>query len=156
MPNYRYNGIELPALPEYDKVKYPYATIVEHLGTFTYHQYIFVVSAVPMYVDVKTTHTTLEFDENNFINFRANTPYENPLEWSNLTQSGGINILIEKVVWANFDILNQNGSVYLPASDPVPVPTPQDFYTIKNGVGQKQDVYLRVGGQWVKQDEYLI
>lgn len=35
------------------------------------------------------------------------------------------------------------------------LPTPQDFYIVKNGVGQKQDVYLRVGGQWVKQDEYI-
>lgn len=34
-------------------------------------------------------------------------------------------------------------------------PTPQDFYIIKNGVGQKQDTYLRVGGQCVKQEEYL-
>jgi hypothetical protein len=34
-------------------------------------------------------------------------------------------------------------------------PTPQDFYIVKNGVGQKQDSYVRVGGQLVKQDEYL-
>lgn len=30
-----------------------------------------------------------------------------------------------------------------------------DFYIIKNGVGQKQDAYLRIGDKCVKQEEYL-
>jgi hypothetical protein len=58
----------------------------------------------------------------------------------------------ESLVWSDHDVYTPNGALYLKASDPVPVTNPQDFYIVNNGLGQKQDLYLRVGGQWVKQD----
>ena len=70
--NFLYNGVKLPALPEWDKEKYPYAAM--NLGA----------------------------------NYGVLYLLDNAL-------------MAKQFQWANFDILNEDGTLYLAASDPVPV-----------------------------------
>jgi hypothetical protein len=171
LPNYFYNGVELPALPEthqHDSTRvYDYVVIFKNLNTGDIcaafctsrwscfkNKYTDYVSLgghdVPYYVYVYDLNESGEWEDRYSV-LGGNPNYVN-------TDGGYITGLDKgyyQVIWSNQDILNEDGSVYLPASDPKPLPTPQDFYIVKNGVGQKQDVYLRVGGQSVKLDEYL-
>lgn len=172
MPNYLYNGVELPALPEWDKATYPYAVIAEYQTMAGLYGYHLIVSNVPLYMtdnfvwqvtdDSSTLHvlcSTIEDDLYPYFEWNtSDSAWHNPHD--GITH-GVMNW--DKAIWANYDIemcdgnFNPLGTIGLYASDPVPVggePTPQDFYITKNGVGQKQDVYLRVGGQSVKLDEY--
>lgn len=142
MPNYLYNGVELPQLPDWDKVTCPYAYMLA--------QYL-VVSSVP----------ALRFAENgldycrcgNGVNSSVtNARYKvNSDEWviakemsTNLGIEVGVNQ--EPCFWCNYDIVDSEDSsiVYLAASEPVPVggePTlPEgDFYRVINGAWVKCD-----------------
>ena len=51
MPNYVYNGTELPKLPEWDKSTYPYAVIVKQ-GYLTKYYKLRCYATVSYYTDV--------------------------------------------------------------------------------------------------------
>jgi hypothetical protein len=164
MANYLYNGIELPALPEWDTTKYPYVHIERY-----YNRYDIFMTTKPMYygtipsqsnpclyahyeVGEEVSFLMATRDGDSWGDISVNSRENNSTSIGFFLWSNSLNV----GVWTNHDIPNNaEGGVYLYASDPVPVTNPQDFYLIKNGVGQKQDVYLRVGGQSVKQEEYL-
>lgn len=148
-----YNGVELPSLPEWDKKVYPYAYITK---SFTW---VLWLSSKPVYSNNGQLITSAAL---NILRWycRIDTTDDwygpdGPDEYAEGAGCGG------HPIWTNTDIINTDGSVYLAASDPVPVggepePTtaPADLYKIKNGVGQTHDVYKRVGDQWVPLDEY--
>lgn len=110
MANYLYNGVELPALPEWDKETYPYAVI----------WIAFVTNAI--YLDILK-----EFDFSSA--GILHTTKEDSLfalcsgdSWSEFKASTSDSQIVgSQIKWTNTDILNEDGSVYLAASDPIPV-----------------------------------
>lgn len=145
MTKYLYNGIELPALPEYDKTAYPYAVIEKsQYGENLYYFHAFTEAPT--------------MDGNN-VWLNGNRIYcssNNGKDWG--TFYNGVANYYGKVFikWTNTDILNTDGTIYLAATDPVPVLSWADKtpYRRINGQWVKQDTYKRVNGEWVKQDEY--
>ena len=182
MTKYLYNGIELPALPEWDKSKYPYAFIA-NTANQGYDLYVcsfkvdfeinYKYPGIPT-SDIISGYALYAKSVNDTFFAQRYIRNENGTEWkleytypeggiSNGMWVSGNSSDPNFCCWSNFDIYysgyDRHGelanTLYLAASVD-PNTTPQDFYITKNGVGQKQDLYLRVGGQWVKQDEYLI
>lgn len=101
MTSYLYNGIELPALPETDK---PYAVIFRGV-TGAY------------YLKLSDTAITTDSDGNAV----------NPQYIANGTESWSENTVITvtgEVIWANYDVYTTDGTLYLSATDPVPVGNP--------------------------------
>ena len=137
MANYLYNGVELPALPEWDKAKYPYAVI----GTFTTYggddgftlltnkrlwllkePYVLGSKFGALYY-IKTPET--------LANPEAGTTYcyFNCLEENNYAvweffeekEADGNGMTINAPEWSNYDVYTTDGTLYLAASEPVPV-----------------------------------
>lgn len=111
--NYLYNGIPLPAPPE---APYKYNFIIPTYGG----GYAFISSPVPWIVktggslNVAKKHGTVSYlsyyyDE---LDPSWSEPYESTKSYS---QSD-----IYKPIWANFYVLNEDGTLYLAASDHVP------------------------------------
>lgn len=100
----RYNGVDLPALPD---LKYPNAMIA--LAGETY--FLDVVDSKPTY-----DGTTVRYNQS------GNTAqyYSDGESWKLLVEStyesGDV---FNGVFWANFDILDESGEVWLAASNPV-------------------------------------
>lgn len=116
VPAFSYNGTVLPKLPEWDKSKYPYAALFEHknyegTGLAQYWMYFcankFTVSAL-------YTHYTAPCAE--YGNF--GDVWELYLERTN---NEGYQLAYNFPIWSNHDILHNDGSIYLAASDPIPV-----------------------------------
>lgn len=164
MPNYLYNGIELPALPEWDKTKYPYAIITiaksPSIGGIEYTQRkLTLLSSYQMgYNQVGNWAVNSVGDFQEYDYFTSNSEWtEADVNYADAKTPAVVNIK-----WANFDILNEDGSVYLAASDPVPVGgepeqptlTERDLYRKINGQPTKLTLYKKVGGELVALDEY--
>lgn len=131
MANYLYNGVELPALPEYDKNTYPYAYIIPELSGDGF--------------ELAT------------LSNRKTTPYKNTclfhkeidtgLRW--VVQDGAwvttsfYGVRNTPVIWSNTDIYYKDnvedvgGTIYLAASEPVPVPDEPESVL----VWKKHDAY---------------
>jgi hypothetical protein len=108
-----YNGKELPPLPEWDREKYPYAWIRKATTSATYH--LMMVSEISYALTVGGVNG-IAYSQENTIRYRASNG-----TWDDVTISSDGVSAIEGIVWANFDVLNADGSLYLAASDPVPV-----------------------------------
>lgn len=121
MANYLYNGIELPALPNWDKTLYPYVYITNGF-----------LGIGRSYVCFQT----IQYGENANGYYSLIIPAGTGMsglysdnQWSEptvTTEDKSITIPNEAWIWANFDVLNEDGSVYLAATDPIPVPTITD------------------------------
>lgn len=119
--DYLYNGVRLPELPEWDKEKYPYAAM--NLG----------VNYGVLYLLDNATHGYYEPYGGGAPRWGFSLPNGYPVAransgdagWSDFeVESNASNALMAKQFkWANFDILNEDGTLYLAASDPVPVTT---------------------------------
>lgn len=112
-----YSGVELPKLPEWDKTAYPYAILVEHNA------------AIPYWLAV----STVAFRNVLGASIVKGTCYVFPLEkdgWGEMELFTGLSVPLP--IWTNTDFLNQDGSVYLAASKPVPV---EDAFTKGYHVG---------------------
>ena len=178
MANYLYNGVELPALPETHQhdmggVAYDYVVIYKYLGLDTiylkfiekpllsYHETIMDNRLSLRPLPVTETYWTYQYKLNDNNEWEDMGGLINPDHVTNdLAVVQGVDPqgvwYQNELIWSNHDIMDsENGGVYFEGSEPKPLPTHQDFYITKNGVGQKQDVYKRVNGQCVKQDEYL-
>jgi hypothetical protein len=106
---YLYNGVRLPALPEWDKETYPYACI----GKMSTDSFINVCSSSPFAVIDGVC---------SFKGAVLHNAYNKFGEWSGFTSFNLSSYLsYSDVLWTNTDILNSDGSVYLSASDPIPV-----------------------------------
>ena len=112
-----YNGVKLPALPEWDKTVYPYAFI-----------YIVTLDGTTgVYTLVVSSSSVMGYDGNGIICTAANVGQRYTVsgeEWAAAAGSDDFYIKRDNLiytVWANFDVLNSDGSVYVAASEPVPV-----------------------------------
>lgn len=154
MAKYLYNGIELPALPEWDKEAYPYAFIMgdSQVSNVRY------VQSISWVTSDSTGNPAVEYGE--FISYK----YDNYTGlWGDSVWSSGRkgSAYCSMVLWANFDVIDaRDGSVYLAASDPVPVPDePETVLSWQKHDAYKPNTkwdgntfYRGMGGKWEKQD----
>ena len=132
---YSYNGVILPALPEWDREKYPYVMISNN-GYTDYEDYTHCLLVA---------HKTLPTTKNNIIQgdkhgvpdstdyvYSSYDPTHYPDGWhssengygacSSSNGGGGLAMVkLAHVIWANYDVVNTDGSIYLAKSDPKPV-----------------------------------
>lgn len=108
--NYLYNGVELPALPEWDKTAYPYAFITRVLG-----KPILQVSVERPYWDNSDMRFLYDSDG-------GWAECKNGLWEDFIFMNPAFYTSDEfRPLWSNFDVLNEDGSVYMAASEPIPV-----------------------------------
>ena len=107
---YLYNGVRLPALPEWDREAYPYAFIAH-----TAKQYIYF-----FVLDEPTYHNGTDGVWYITAVSHSVTDYKNPSEWSPMS-GNTIDRACINLMWSNFDMLKSNGSIALAASDPIPI-----------------------------------
>ncbi len=162
MSNYLYNGIELPKLPEWDKTAYPYAVIVKQ-GYYIDYYKLRCYSSETYYTDPEDGKRKLGGDGVFAIEYRVKATeattsmweYVGEVDTATVVGEHGVSIDNSGVLlWANFDVMNENGSIYLAASGPVPVLTARDLYRKVNGNLVKLTLYKKVGGELVKVDEH--
>lgn len=107
---YSYNGVILPALPEWDRERYPYAFIAHSAERYIY----FFVLDEPTYHEGSDGVWYISAVSHSV------TDYEDPSEWR--PGSGNtIDRACTGLMWSNFDMLSWTGSVLLEASEPTPV-----------------------------------
>ena len=112
--NYLYNGVELPALPEWDREAYPYAVMVYN-GT----QYRLVLKGTPFTVTVNSGYVSI--NPMNYPKYRLVDG-----AWESFTQ---FTASWSGVMWANHDlyyadsVADVGGTLYLAASEPIPIST---------------------------------
>lgn len=150
---YSYNGVELPALPEWDKTVYPYASISTKLGTISKYRY-FWVYAEPVFATGNNATSTLaiprpclrwKLTDDNWVEDALSDD-------ETLTSDGGFFGL-----WANYDVYYvddatagetfgfEPGTLYLAASEPVPVlayPYSVMVYDYQKGADDWYQVHL--------------
>lgn len=113
---YLYNGIRLPPIPE-EITAYPYV-VIQNGNT----QYVFGFSQKP------TTYITdWNFEKKAVTGVPKGVAFGMAFklmsrdEWTVHSNPGPHESLLENTCWANYDVLNLDGSVYLEASEPIPV-----------------------------------
>ena len=115
MANYLYNGVKLPPLPEWDKETYPYAVIITTSSGYV----LFVCQQEPApRPAVSDDPSYIWFGEYDYKPMSAYC-YEPYSQWEELSTS--FSYCSNNIFWTNTDIYNEDGSVYLAASEPVPV-----------------------------------
>lgn len=127
---YLYNGVRLPALPEWDREMYPYAYISDINNDVTPGEYFILVicSELPIW---GTTTGTVFYNkyvaQGNVIRYKC-YPSDNG-QWVDVTgysfaiaskRSDQSDYMV-KAIWSNTETKDYNGSLLLSASDPVPV-----------------------------------
>lgn len=123
---YLYNGIRLPALPKWNEETHPFAYIIKSNSSDSYYLCVYDDRAV---YDEKYEYTPCIVDTHGDNKAQQRKYYVSNGEWAyalggkvttpyGLSFSGGAS---DTPVWCNTDILNEDGTVYLPASEPVPV-----------------------------------
>lgn len=112
--NYLYNGVELPALPEWDKEAYPYAAIGRVVYSNSVGDWKLIASDTPFTATVTNGH----------ISFMMSAPvmYDNPADQPNewvSTETGFYSTL--EYLWSNHDMYDYNDSTVLvhKASTPI-------------------------------------
>lgn len=109
MANYLYNGVELPELPKWDKKQYPYALIDNP-------SHILIIGESVKYTNTSSGYTV--YFSGDCLNYMLDEAGD---KW--IIRPGDGTVLgnaIKNIIWSNTDILNEDGSVYLSASEPVP------------------------------------
>ena len=160
MTNYLYNGVELPELPERDKGAYPYAIIrlISNIrGNRAYLYYLKTATAVvyetedDYYADGVIFSDRLEAVS---IMDKESGTYPDFGELKSVND--GTFVPLINMLWANVDIYKPDGTLYLAASDPIPVPTltARDLYRKINGKPTKLTLYKKLGGKLIPLDEH--
>lgn len=110
---YLYNGVRLPKLPEWDREMYPFAALnFIYSGENLLGAFLYCLPSVEY--DVANGNRTIKLGGS--LEWRISS---SDLQWSAVDASS--EVLITALDWADFDILNVDGSVYLAASNPIPV-----------------------------------
>lgn len=115
MGMYVYNGVELPELPDWDHEKYPYTLIHDYRQRGQY------------YLHAMTG--PLHFQAPFYLQNRTGVPVKyacwwwegsdakwTPIETAEVTLTVNNSLATAYAVWANYDILNEDGSLHLAKS----------------------------------------
>lgn len=157
---YRYNDIELPRLPEWDKDNYPYAFIQR---TDDSHRLVLLSDVIYGETPIRKEYAIVTNIGDHWYAYDPYSPGYYSYQWAyQYPYSYNQPIKVSEIVWANFNVLNEDGSVFLPASDPVPVPDePESVLAWQKHDAYKPNTkwdgntfYRVMGGKWVKQDAY--
>ena len=123
VPLYNYNGVELPELPVEVK-SHPYTVVFQDPtdAAFANYCWAFGFSAKP----ASWKKTIVSFDyiyhgETTSVAQRAGAYPSEPWTVENDTLPSGGYRELKTVLWANYDVLNPDGTIYLSASEPQPV-----------------------------------
>ena len=121
-----YNGVKLPKLPEWDKETYPYVAI----GNAEREDmpYILITSTVPFVIQNERLTVPLGNAAELYAQMTAlNTKWIFAQKLTNNSSSiGYAPVAKSKTVWCNYNIIDEDNSVFLAASDPIPL----DGYTV--------------------------
>lgn len=108
---YSYNGVVLPTLPEWDKETYPYAYIWQTSSG----KYSAVFVSAPLYYNSGMY-------SDGVVSYLAYEGITAEGEWGERVVSGNYSVGVAvTLVWCNQDTMNEDGTLYLAASDPIPV-----------------------------------
>ena len=114
---YLYNGVRLPKLPEWDKTVYPYAYIRKTTYASGQHYTLYVFSC-----EVYVTSSGLLYPIATPISYRAGTNGDNFALGDEKTYTSTPILTGQKdIIWANFDMKYDDGTLRIFASEPVPV-----------------------------------
>lgn len=112
---YLYNGVRLPKLPEEYTTDYPYAYIANAYSK----RYFLRRTKVELIKDgALKDPSEAKFETVSLFLTVGNGEVDADATWKHSTD---IVAAGESPVWSNYDILNKDGTVYLAASEPVPV-----------------------------------
>ena len=110
---YLYNGVRLPKLPEWDKETYPYSFI--NYGGWLYPNSLELYVCKEFTFDGSEVHYTAESLRTPL------TEYSEDFAWGDFSPSSGGDVARNWLLWTNTDLVESDGTVYLAATDPVPV-----------------------------------
>lgn len=118
---YSYNGVVLPKLPEWDKTVYPYAVMYTTQWT---DNTVFLCCCSDLSQNGDTI--TLTTPSVQLMHDPDNADSMGYWYWGNV-QNNWNDVTADKtltygyLLWTNKDILNEDGTVYLAASEPIPI-----------------------------------
>ena len=112
---YSYNGVILPALPEWDRETYPYAVIFQYK---TGGRIVFTATSIPITIGsaVCTGGASSDYTKL-WAEINEDSAWDDLAE-NNNSIMGTASI---KFLWSNYDVYNSSGTLKLAASEPVPV-----------------------------------
>lgn len=149
MANYLYNGVELPALPEWDKTAYPYAAISCDATRAT-----LLVSSHPYRVWASKSGETELFgigyadEDSDAAYYYTSESGTWDIKNAGIEYPSGMAVLqgLLPWIWANYDLLNkEDGTLYLAASEPVPVPVYDHTAMVQGWIVGKRLAAMRKG-----------
>lgn len=142
--NYLYNGVELPALPDWDKEMYPYAYICQSWVLSSY--YVLRMFKEPYILDGSTRFANFICEDGEtFLQCDAksqSTSWRTVSEIITNSEDDTNELMRENMVWSNFDLVGKDGTLYLAASEPIPVGTAPTIDPLSLFMGWK-------AGNWV-------
>ena len=113
---YLYNGMRLPKLPEWDRGSYPFAYISNgFLGIG--RSYVYFKNVEYGKTD-GGNHCIIVPAGTGMYGLYSNGQWKEPTV---TTEDDFMPVPDSILIWANFDVLNEDGSVFLTASEPIPV-----------------------------------
>lgn len=125
---YLYNGIRLPALPEWDRGVYPYA-VIEYYGGLA-HLIVFDAAVSYNKYNLSSTATASGLGEKDGskVSYMVATlmsggeAISTPIFGDTVYSGQCYGASESDIVWANYDVAdNKNGGTLIAASDPIPV-----------------------------------
>lgn len=123
MANYLYNGVELPALPTWDKTTYPYAVIVEKYKTQGLPPNLVKITWYELYICDKEIQAISDNVCGAFDTSYTKSQCTDGV-WGDFAEPQHSDSLgLSDVIWTYKTIYRSDGTIWLAASDPIPVTT---------------------------------
>lgn len=119
---YLYNGVELPELPEWDKEAFPYAYIKSSSASISWSvgAHLLCAKAPVLVFDTDSGYPIFNADVDCI---QCYAPFET-MVWESFSATHRLqDSRFGGLFWSNFDIYTTDGTLYLAASDPIPVVT---------------------------------
>lgn len=121
---YLYNGVRLPGLPEEWK-QFQNICVYQEPETSSFPGYCWLIgfSETPKSWTKKIVLATYTYHGTESGTALRTGMYPNDADWNSIrdTLDVGYSDDLEKVLWANYDVYDPDGNLYLAASEPVPV-----------------------------------
>ena len=123
---YLYNGVLLPPLPERDMEEYKYVFMHIYNGTHYYELDVVATKTPNAFVYHHSERTFCIGWGQPHIRTSGNTflTFERKFEWKEWNWNSTIDNRVigdNDIIWSNYDICYEDGSVYVKASEPIPV-----------------------------------
>ncbi len=114
---YLYNGVQLPPLPEWDRDESPYYCIVQGTGMSA--------GIISLYKSINPIIYSQANGALRYGQLSYRSYLDNKGAWSgsfsHLNNPKNDTYIPVQIIWAGTDILNEDGTVYFAASEPIPV-----------------------------------